>query len=87
MVNFIKFMLKCIWHGSSYVFTGAPAVKPQEPFAVLGLIGFAIFTVSFGILSWFIVKLDSLSLRIIVSVLLSLILVILYFLIAYCFVR
>ncbi len=87
MANFIKFMLKCIWYGSSYVFTASPAMKPHEPFAVLGIIGFCIFSASFLLSSWFVVKLKSLYLKIIVSMLISLIPVIFYFIIAYFFVR
>ena len=90
MLDFIKFMIKCLWHGSSYIFTGAPAVEPPEPFHGIGLIGWYIFVISFGISGWFVLKASkkqTLSyLEIFLSMLVSLIPVILYFIIAYCFV-
>ena len=88
MVDFLKFMLKCLWQGSSYVFsTGSAGTKTQAPFDVLGIIGFCVLAISFLLFSWFVIKFESLSLRIIISFLISLVIVIVYFLIAYCFVR
>jgi hypothetical protein len=99
MIDFLNFMLKCFWHGSSYVFSSAPSVEPEEPFAILGLIGFIIFAVSFGLLAWFLMKsesnrvsrwfvakVQSVYMQVIVSMLCSFIPSILYFFIAYCFV-
>ncbi len=87
MNNFLKFMLKCLWHASNYVFsTGTASAKREEPFATLGIIGFALLTTSFLLLSWFIVKFDYLPLRIIVSIFISLIVATIYFLIVYLFV-
>ena len=80
MVDFLKFMLKCLWQASS-------SVKPQPPFDVLGIIGLFVLSISFVLFSWYVVKLDSLSLRIIISLLISLAIVVAYFLIAYSFVR
>lgn len=88
MVDFLKFMLKCLWQGLSYVFsTGSAGTKTQAPFDVLGIIGFCVLAISFLLFGWFVVKLDSLSLRIIISLLISLVIVVAYFLIAYFFVR
>ena len=90
MIDFILFMLKCLWHGSSYVFTGAPDVKPQEPFHGIGLVGWYIFVISWGISIWSFKKvnvtLKSFYLEIILSMLIALIPVVIYYVIAYCFV-
>ena len=90
MIDFILFMLKCLWHGSSYVFTGAPDVKPQEPFHGIGLVGWYIFVISFGISGWFVLKVikkHTLSYQeLILSIFVALIPVVIYYVIAYCFV-
>ena len=88
MIKFFSFLLKCLWHASSFVFSSGPAdvTTREEPFTTLGLIGFAFMAVSFLIFSWFVIKFDKLGLRIFVSILAALAIVIIYFLIAYCFV-
>lgn len=78
-------MLKCLWHGSSYVFTTGTDPKPEEPFAVLGLIAFAVFVASLWLFYLFVLKFDSPIKTISVSAMLSLVVVVLYFLAVYCF--
>lgn len=87
MIAFFKFIIKCLWQGSYYVFSSGPSgEKTQAPFDILGIIGFGVFSVSFLLLLWFVVKFDSFKLQIICSLFLSLIAVLAYFLIAYYFV-
>ena len=87
MVDFFKFILTCLWNASSYVFSSGPAdAKREEPFTFIGMVGFVLFTVLFPLFNWVIIKHDSQSLRIAISIFISLALVVLYFLIAYCFI-
>ena len=90
MIDFILFMLKCLWHGSSYVFASSTTVNPPEPFHSIGLIGYAIFVISWGISIWYFEKVNvtvkSFYLEIILSMLIALIPVVIYYVIAYCFV-
>ena len=83
MVDFLKFMLKCIWYG-----LGAGSRSgPHRPFDILGAIGFAIWTSLVIILSLFVVRIKSWKLNIVVSMLLALVMTVPYFLIAYRFVK
>ncbi len=84
MVDFLKFMLKCIFSIGYQEYTGPHSDKL---YMVLGCVGFIVFDLSLWIFGRFIVKVDSIQWRIIISVLISLVIVILYFFIAYCFVR
>lgn len=85
MYEFIKFVFTCIWNiGGPIAPDGAPS---NTLFIILGTIGLAFFSLSFLLFSWFVVKFESLGLRIAVSLLISLFVSLLYFSIAYCFVR
>lgn len=90
MVDFILFMLKCIWHGSTYVFASSTTVDPSEPFHSIGLVGWYIFVISFGISGWFVLKVIKKHTlfyqELILSILIALIPVVIYYMIAYCFV-
>ena len=89
MLDFLKFMLKCIWHIG-------PVTEGYNPetdglYLTLGLIGFFIFDVFLGLICWYMWKskkfvLKSGKLEIAVAMLLSLIPTIVYFFIAYCLV-
>ena len=87
MFDFLKFMLKCLWEGSGYVFSSTPATASEKPFDSLGISGFGILFSAFVLFDWLIVKCESSILRHTVSALITLSVVVVYFLIAYCFVR
>ena len=88
MVDFLKFMLKCLWQGSSYVFSaGSAGEKTQEPIDILGIAGFGVLVASFFLIYWLLEKFESSCLCTIIILLISLVIVIVYFLIAFCFVR
>ena len=87
MVDFLKFMLKCIWYGSGYVISAGSSSGPHRPFDTLGIIGFGIWTLFLIILSISVVKIKSLYLNLLVSMLLAFVMTVPYFLIAYWFVK
>ena len=85
MRAFVKFLLTCIWNiGGPIESGGTPS---NSLFVILGTVGLAFFSLSFLLFSWFVVKFESLRLRIAISFMISLIIALLYFLIAYCFVK
>ena len=81
MVDFLKFMLKCIWY------VGPSRSGPHRPFDILGTIGFGIWTLFLIILSAYVVKIKSSNLNLLVSMLLAFVMTVPYFLIAYWFVK
>ena len=86
MIEFFKFMLKCLRYGGSYVFSSGPAgTNNHEPFETIGLIGYGVLVAAFGVFLLFVIKLDSVNWRAFLSLLASLPIMVIYFLIVFFF--
>ena len=84
---FLKFILKCLFESAGYLVSPTVAGGTEKPYDWLGMIGFGILISAFILFDWDIIKCKSSILRHTVSALITLSLVVVYFLIAYCFVR
>ena len=84
MADFLKFVLKCLHNGSTYLFSGAAVhIKTESPFNTLGSIGLLVFAISFLILVVFVIKIKPKWLSTTISMLAAIIPLIIYFFVAY----
>ena len=87
MIAFLKFMIKCLWEGSGYLFCAYPAVESEKPFDVIGIGGFWIILISFALFYFFIVKFQSPFFHVATSVLISVLISTVYFLLMFLIIR
>ena len=87
MIAFLKFMIKCLWEGSGYLFCAYPAVESEKPFDFIGIGGCGIILISFALFYFFIVKSQSPFFRIATSVLISFLIFTVYFLLMFLIIR